>query len=334
MSVRIGIIGAGLVTSGSHLPVLVNMPDVRIDWVCDRSLPTAAALAKSYGIGRAFAHISECPDVDVVLVATPVGSRGEVIPQVLSRRWHTFCEKPFALTVADHKWFLAEAAKHGVQIGVGQVRRYAKPTVAARKLIAHGFLGPMLGVIAADGFHMRGTGRGAGWHMTDPSAGGGVVAETGSHLIDQVLFILGSTGAALRGCRRRVHLGLELACSLVADVRTVKGAEVECSFEVGVVEDLCNGVFIEFANHILRVGLGFEETLTLLSKDGDPITAFVLDEGADSPVQGFYLEWRDFLNQWRTGDASAVDARTVTPTTALIEAARQWETGRRGCAVA
>jgi hypothetical protein len=85
---------------------------------------------------------------------------------------------------------------------------------------------------------------------------------------------------------------------------------------------------------MLRVGLGFEDTLSLVEKDGAPITTLSVDQGADSPVQGFYLEWQDFLHQCRTGCASVVDATTVIPTTALIEAASRWDTSRLGRAVA
>jgi predicted dehydrogenase len=253
-------------------------------------------------------------------VATPVGSRSEIIPQVLSRGWHAFCEKPFALTLADHDAYVAEAGRHGVQIGVGQVRRYARPTASARKFIERGFLGPILRVVAADGYRMRGTGRSDGWHMADPSAGGGVLAEIGSHLIDQMLYVLQATDVSLRHCKQRVHLGLELASSLTADVTTATGATVECSMEVSVLDDLCNGIFVEFPNYMLRVGLGFEDTLTLVSKEGESLADFVMQEGADSAVQGFYLEWKDFLRQCRTGERSAIDARTVRQTTALIEA--------------
>ena len=320
----IGIVGAGVVTSGSHLPVLVNMPDVSVEWICDRTLAAASAVARSYGIPRTYSEISQCPDVDVVLVATPVGSRNAIVPEVLARGWHAFCEKPFALTLADHERYIGEARARGRQIGVAQVRRYAKPTASARALIRHGFLGPIQRVLAADGFHMRGTGRGGGWHMNDRAAGGGVLGEFGSHLIDQVLYILGvtsATGVAVRDCAQRVHLGLELAASLVADVSTVAGQTVTCSIDVSLLDDLCNGIFVEFRDVVLRVGLGFEDTLTLLSKDGDLLTELVMRDGAATPVQGFYLEWTDFLRQCRTGEASAIDAATVAATTALIDSA-------------
>src|SRR6185295_10199589 len=321
---RIGIVGGGMVTSGSHLPVLVNMPEVTVAWVCDRAIAAATAVAKTYAIPGAFADVRECPDVDAVLVATPVGSRNAVVPAVLARGWHAFCEKPFALTLADHQSYVRDARARGLQIAVGQVRRYAKPTASARALIRGGAFGPIQRVLAAEGFHMRGTGRGTGWHMNDRKAGGGVLGEFGSHLIDQVLFILGAASAdsaRVRDCAQRVHLGLELASSLVADVSVNGGAPVPCSIDVSLLDDLCSGIFIEFASITLRVGLGFEDTLSLVSKSGEPLASLNMAEGADSPVQAFYLEWKDFLRQCRTGEPSAVDAASVAATTALIDGA-------------
>src|SRR5215467_3358097 len=173
------------------------MPDVRVDWICDRSLQAARTVARAYGIAHAFGDIAECGDVEVVLVATPLASRRAIVPQVLARGWHAFCEKPFAVTRADHDAFVADARVKGLQIGVAHVRRYAKPTASARTLIQRGFLGQIQRVLAADGFRMRGTGRGDGWHMND-RAGGGVLAEFGSHLIDQVLYILEATASSVR----------------------------------------------------------------------------------------------------------------------------------------
>ncbi len=316
---RVGIVGAGAVTSGSHLPVLVNMPDVSVEWICDRSLPTAQRVARSYRIPQAFADIAECPNVDVVLVATPVGSRRSVVPEVLARGWHVFCEKPFALTTADHESYVRDAKARGVQIGVAQVRRYAKPTMSARAVLERNVLGPVQRVMAADGFHMRGTGRGGAWHLNDRAAGGGVLAEFGSHLIDQVLYILNAASASVRESTQRVYRGLELASSVFADVVMTAGPTIPSSIDVSLLDDLCNGIYIELEGGMLRVGLGFEDRLTLLTKDGEAVSEFAMEHGADSPIQGFYLEWKDFLQQCRTGQPSTIDAATVAATTAVID---------------
>lgn len=304
-------------TAGSHLPALVNMPDVKVEWICDRSLPTAQAVARSYKIANAYADISQCSDVDVVLVAVPVGARRAVVPQVLSRGWHALCEKPFAMTLAEHESYLADAHRYGVQIGAALLRRYAKHTVTARNLIEHQVLGPVVGVSAAEGAYLRRTGRGSEWYMTDPGAGGGIFMEMASHLVDQILFIVGATNVVLRSCSQNTHLGYDLATSLVADVETAAGTSIECGVEFSTVEDLCNGIFVEFSNCVLKVA--FEE-LSILSGDGETLCQLSSSGGASSVIEGFCREWRDFLEQCRTGEPSAIDAATVRNTTALIEA--------------
>ena len=118
-----------------------------------------------------------------------------------------------------------------------------------------------------------------------------------------------------------MHLGLELASSLVADVSVNGGAPVPCSIDVSLLDDLCSGIFIEFASVTLRVGLGFEDALSLVSKNGEPLASLDMPEGADSPVQAFYLEWKDFLRQCRTGEPGTIDAASVAATSALIDGA-------------
>ena len=307
-------------TSGSHLPVLVNLPDVSVEWICDRSRTTAERVARSYGIRRTCTDLNQCSDVDVVLIATPVGTRRELVPQVLERGWHAFCEKPFALTVSDHDSFVAAARARSLQIGVGQVRRYAKPTATARTLLARNAFGPIQRVLAADGFRMRGTGRAGGWHLSDRSEGG-VLAEFGSHLIDQVVFLLSAKHASVRLSEHRMSRGLELASSIVADISPASGPAVPCAFDVSLLDDLCSGIFVECQAVTLRVGLGFEDALTLIGPSGDPVADIAMEEGAASAVHAFYLEWRDFLRQCRTGVPSAVDAASVTTTTAVIDQA-------------
>ena len=44
-------------------------------------------------------------------------------------------------------------------------------------------------------------------------------------------------------------------------------------------------------------------------------------------MQAFYLEWKDFLRQCRTGEPTAIDAATVSTTTAVIDEASQMRSG-------
>jgi predicted dehydrogenase len=257
--------------------------------------------------------------VDVVLVAIPVGLRERVMPTIFARHWHAFCEKPYAITLAEHDEYLAAARNNAVEAGVAYVRRFATPTVLARQLVASAPFGPIVRVSAREGFAMRGTGK-AGWYLEHPAiGGGGVLMETGSHLIDQVLTILQARDVALVSCRQHRYRGIDLASSLSADVSTVQFGSVACDFEVSMLTDMCNGIFIEFPRHVLKVDLSFEGGVELLTTDSARVCSFEPQGGADTPAKGYYLEWRAFLDQCRTGAASPVSASSARHTTALIE---------------
>src|SRR5262249_48886145 len=154
---------------------------------------------------RAYTRIEDCPAVDVILVAIPVGYRRDPLRHIFRSRWHALCEKPFAVTLAEHDAIVAQAAERGVQLGVGLMRRYYGNTIAARRLIASGAFGAVEEVWAAEGTRMLATGREVGWYQGDPqAAGGGVLIETGSHLVDQAFRILDVSGFTSPHCEQAV----------------------------------------------------------------------------------------------------------------------------------
>lgn len=318
---RVGIVGAGQVTVGSHLPVLLAMADVQIAWVCDRSIDAARKVAQLAGGVPAITDVASVPACDVALVATPVGTRRAIVPALLQRGVHLLCEKPFALDAAEHEEYLALANKAGVQLCVGQLRRYAAATATARRIVRDGAFGPPIGVGAAEGMIVRGTGRSGDWHMTDPAMGGGVLWETGSHLVDQLVYVLDASDVTVESCRQVRRRGIELASSVTATVRTAAGRSIPTVVELSSLDDLCNGLFIEFERCVLKVGFFFGEPLALVGRDGRPLAELVADEGVQDPSQAFHLEWMEFVAQVRTGVPSRLDAASVRCTTALIASA-------------
>ncbi len=318
--IKIGIVGAGAVTTDLHLPVLVNFPDVELKWICDVDEKRALYLAKLYKIPQVFSNIEQCSDVDIVLIAIPVGYRPVVMRKILKRGWHVFCEKPFAISLEEHDQYLAEAEKNSLQVGVGLVRRYCPTTVMAKKIVNGGYFGPIVEVWANEGLRTKRTGKGTDWYGGDPKiAGGGILMETGSHLIDQIFMILGVTGISLDRCLQWSFNGLEFQTKFVGSLSTNLQRDLKCSFEVSRLEDLCNGIFIQLSNFIIKCGLFFNDSLDLLTLSGEHIIRFETDGGCKTIEKAFYLEWRDFINQCITGKPSAVSADTARLSTALIE---------------
>jgi predicted dehydrogenase len=317
---RIGVLGAGGVSSKLHLPVISKMADARVSWVCDKNKKRALELAGDYKIPSVFTGIEQCTDVDVVLVAVPVGYRQFVMQEIFKKGWHAFCEKPFAVKLDEHDSYLAQAEMNGRQVGVGLVKRYAATTVMARKLVASGILGPLLRIAANDGSRFKRTGQESGWFMEDPSiVGGGALMETGSHLIDQIFYITGARGFSVKDCSQRKYKGLDFATNARASISLPNQEDVECSANISWIEDLCNGIFLRFSNCVLKVGLSFEGPLEMMSADGQYLYSIDLEEGAATLAQGVFSEWRDFLHQCKTGKESEVSAGSTRDTTAFIE---------------
>ena len=318
--IKIGIVGAGAVTTDLHLPVLVNLPNVLLSWICDINNQRARLLAKMYKIHQVFTDIEQCSDVDIVLIAIPVGYRPNVMRKILQRGWHVFCEKPFAVSLKEHDQYLAEAKKNNVQVGIGLVRRYCPATIMAKKILHEDYFGPIVEIWANEGTMTKRTGQDLGWYMTDPKiAGGGVLMETGTHLVDQICTILGVTGFSVDRCIQCKFDGLEFHTSFIGALSTNKQREIKCSFEVSRLEDLCNGIFIQFSNFILKCGLSFDASLEVLSLNGEHIVRLETEGGGNTIGKAFYLEWRDFINQCVSGNPSAVHADTGRYSTAIIE---------------
>lgn len=320
---RIGIIGAGAVSDGYHAPVLSQMPQVRLEWVYDLDARKASAFASRHHILRAVASLHEAPAVDAVLIAIPVGVRAEALSVALERGWHAMIEKPFATSRAAHETILARAAKVGVLVGVGFMRRFYRSTLAARELIRAGAFGPLREVLVAEGGPLRGSGRDDSWYQNDAgAAGGGVLIETGSHLIDQVMFVTGAT--SFGGIRAKFVRGggLDLDARVQADLEIPGGARCRFVCAFSRIDQVCENAFFVCERGTIRLSPGAGGKLHLVDSDYRVLCELNRPgPGADAVYGAFHLEWADFIASCRGVGGCESSAATALLTTAFIEAA-------------
>jgi predicted dehydrogenase len=316
--VRIGIVGAGAVTSGSHLPALARIPGVQVVWLCDRNLAGARAVAARWNVPAVFDDLAACPTVDAVLVATPVATRPAIVPALIERGMHVFCEKPFALSTEEHERYLTLARARNVQLAVAQMRRYAAATATAASLVRRQAFGRLLRIAAAEGQGVRNTGRGSEWHLTDASVRTGVLLETGSHLVDQVQWIADAARIEVTDATQRKGRGIELESDLSLAVTLGDGRTIPGRVQLSMLRDLPNGIFLEFERATLFTGLFFGDPLRIIDADGRTVLGLEKSEGTDNDGDSFVMEWLDFLSQVRTGQPSRIAAETVRLTTSTI----------------
>jgi predicted dehydrogenase len=319
-AIRVGILGAGSVSEFYHLPVLEQMPEVRLAWVCDQSAERAQAIAKTFNIPAAHTRIPDCADVDALLVAIPVGARRAALEAIALRGWNAFCEKPFAATSGEHVHLVDIARKHHIRVGVGLVRRHYVSTQAAQRLVASRALGEITRVLAGDGIWMRRTGRGADFYQADPAAcGGGVFAETGSHLVDQMLTIVGARSHRLDRVRQEIVDGLELetAASGELDVGGRRPAPFTCV--VTRLRDCATGISIRCERGEIRLALAPDSVVETYDLAGVPLgKVHAAPDARRSLFDAVRAEWRAFFDAMH-GGAELTDWDTGLLTTRFIE---------------
>ena len=94
----VAVIGLGY-WGPNLLRVLADNPDVEVRWICDLDRDRLEQFRRRYPAARITTSIERVladPDVDAVIIATPVHTHYDLAAQALEAGKHTFVEKPLA----------------------------------------------------------------------------------------------------------------------------------------------------------------------------------------------------------------------------------------------
>jgi predicted dehydrogenase len=128
--------------------------------------------------------------IDLTLVASPPGLHRAHCEVALQSGSDVLCEKPLTTTAEDATWLANLAAKSKRILAVGQTRRFFPSLAKAAQMVAEGTLGDNLEFTCREGAVSN-------WPLTSDSlyrrktAGGGVLADKGVHVLDTLLWIFG-----------------------------------------------------------------------------------------------------------------------------------------------
>jgi predicted dehydrogenase len=316
----VGLIGAGDVVEQFHLPALAALGSLRVAWVCDRDLPRAARLARAWRIPASFACVEECPDVEAVLVATPVGTRGELVTAALRRGWHCLCEKPFALSLAEHERLVEEAHRRQLVLAAAYLRRFYWSTRQAWQMLEARCLGAVRGVVISDTAPLRKTGVGPQSYRNDPQAsGGGVLAETGCHAVDQALYLTSARRVEVAECAQVAELGLEIETRARGWLELPRAERVPFSLTLSGIREVFDGVVVQCAGGQLRLRDDPRAPLEIFARAQDPVR-FANPRAAENlALAAFRQEWLHFAAALNGGPGWDYEEETGMLTTELIE---------------
>mgnify|MGYP002628482307 CR=1 FL=1 len=104
LKLRVGFIGAGANTRQMHIPGFQKIENVELAVVANRSLASAAEVARKDGIKRAVAtwqEVIEDPTVDAICIGTWPNMHAELTIAALERGKHVLCEARMACDLAE-----------------------------------------------------------------------------------------------------------------------------------------------------------------------------------------------------------------------------------------
>ncbi len=204
---RVGILGFGFIGkvhaySYAVLPFYYDpVPlEARITHVVTSRPETAEharRIVPGIAAGTDFRAVTENPEVDIVHICTPNHLHKEALLSAMRHGKHIYCDKPLVARLDEAE---AVAAALPTYRGIGQMtfqNRFFPATQRARQLVEEGRLGEILGFRTAY-LHASNADRQAPlkWKLS-AAAGGGVIADLASHVLDLVEWLAGPIGAVM-----------------------------------------------------------------------------------------------------------------------------------------
>ena len=194
--VRIGLVGYGFGGRYFHAPLLASAPGCDFAGVVTTSAARRAELAREHPGVRAYDSLEAlaADGVSAVAISTPAHTHAPVALRAIGLGIAVVCDKPFALTSADAREVIAEAETAGVALSVYQNRRWDSDLLTLQQLITRGRLGEIQRFESAFERFEPASG--------PPAAGGGILRDFGSHLVDQALLLFGAPTSVYAEMRR------------------------------------------------------------------------------------------------------------------------------------
>ena len=141
--VRVAVAGLGY--WGPNLARNVDaLAGAELVWGCDERAPSRERFAAQYPGARVTGDLDEVladPQVDAVMLATPVPTHGPLAERVLDAGKHCFVEKPLAQSLADAERAVAAARRSGRVLMVGHLLEYHPGVAKLKQVIDSGELG-------------------------------------------------------------------------------------------------------------------------------------------------------------------------------------------------
>jgi predicted dehydrogenase len=200
VGLRVGIAGFGLAGAVFHAPLVAAVDGLELVAILTRS-PERTVLAQAQHPGaRVVTELDALLDgIDVLVVATPNSSHVEIALAGMERVLAVVLDKPMAPTAQEaHR--LVDA---GGRLTVFQNRRWDGDFLTVQRLLRDGGLGDVLRLESRFERFRPDVDPSAWREQGEAAAGGGLLLDLGTHLVDQAVQLFGPPRAVYAELGRR-----------------------------------------------------------------------------------------------------------------------------------
>ena len=323
---RIGLIGAG--RQGRLLSqAAVATGECELVACADIDPATAAQTQQDYGYQHRYADYAALLSqsvLDGVLIATPHALLAPAALEAIATGRHVFVEKPLGVTASEVREVVAAAQAAGVTLMAAYCMRYTPVRTMLKALVDDGAVGDPVFISAGKGGAPL-----TGW-LADPQIGGGQLLFLGSHITDQLLWVVGHPVTQVYSTRQfHPQTGIDTTSAFMLTFENGVVAQVVCSHAVAVPYD-----FVEVYGTQGRVRA--EWPLTNLRVRSNVVEAYreptTIEHTADPFLPMYVAEVREFVAAARAGRPPAIPGEQAVAVLEILDAVK--ESSQRGQPVA
>jgi scyllo-inositol 2-dehydrogenase (NADP+) len=195
------VVGLGRIGWQFHIPQIIEHEGFRLAAVVDPLEERLEEAIKTFSV-----HVyKNCLDlfrnenIDLVVIASPTSFHKEQALLCMENGVDVFLEKPMAATLVEADEIVKTARRTKCKVMVHQHMRLTAESQAIKHILAKGYLGPIYMVRNSTYNYTRRN----DWQSMK-KYGGGMLNNTGVHVIDQLLFLFGGTASKISCYLRKI----------------------------------------------------------------------------------------------------------------------------------
>lgn len=205
MKFNVGVIGGGLAAQG-HIKVYQQEEDVRVAAIAEPNDGLRAKITNLYPDSRITADYSEIlkdASINLIDICVPHFLHYPITMEAFKAGKNVIVEKPIALNLTEADKMIKESKRTGCRFFVALNQRFLPVHQKVKKLLEDGEIGsPFFALAICIGDEFQRMSDPHHWKGTWNKAGGGALADTGTHLVDLMHYFFGEAIAVTATSKR------------------------------------------------------------------------------------------------------------------------------------